>query len=538
MPTLQEEHATCLLTRDLWITIEDFYHYIHRGCFLHIEENALNRLKKTRRFIDFLLENKRKVYGLTTGFADLRNTNVSAPEAAQLSVNILLSHDAGIGPSLPRDVTLGAMLLRAISLSRGYSGFSPEGLSTLTEMIHAQIIPEIPSTGSLGASGDLAFLARLGRAMMGEDVAVSYQGNTMTARKALALARISPLQPQAKEGLALTNGTSFMASMLAIGYAQEQNFLKNLFPLLGLFLNTVDAVDAAFHPPIHQVRQQRGQQVVAKILQTYLSKPSGKEVQNDYSIRCLPQILGPKLEAIIDQREKIEKELNAVTDNPLLFSEEEISPSVDPCWTYMFEGEKWAVLSGGNFHGESSATVADALAIANVKIALTLERQLTYLLNPFRNQGILPIYLVTSPDRVGLQSGFMIAQYTANALAHKIALLASPATVHNITSANESEDIVSYGATAAHKLLQQQSLLEELLSIFLITTCQAYSLVQPHKKERNALCEELFSIVTKTLPFPEREDLGFDTRWEMAKNILASGCLHQDACCQNISSME
>ncbi len=517
------------LCADYWISMEDFSGLLRQEYEFTLDDALVSRLNETRKFIDHLLANRIKVYGLTTGFADLRNTAVDAEDAALLSKKMLLSHDAGIGAPLPSEITFGAMCLRAHSLSKGYSGFSVESLQTLIQMINARIIPEVPCTGSLGASGDLAFLSRLGRAMMGEATPVIYRGKRMTAAEALHLADIIPFNPKAKEGLALSNGTSFMASMLAAAYLKELQFLDNLFALLGLFIHTTAAVDAAFYQMMQTVRYQNGQTRVAEVLRPYLSKADTGEVQNDYSIRCLPQILGPKIELILEQREKVERELNAITDNPLIFRGSELSPDVDPSRKIPFQGIDWAVVSGGNFHGETSATIADAIAIANAKIAWTIERQLTYLLNPFRNKNRFPVYLVADPKKAGFLSGYMITQYTGNALAHKIALLANPASIFNMTSANESEDVVSYGATAAHKLLDQMTLMNELLAIHLLTTSQAYSLSRKKQQVKNPLCEEIFEKIQSKISCPQTDDESFEERYAEALSLLESGVLRNPA---------
>ncbi len=510
---------------DYWISLSEFTSFFKNGTLFSLDDYAKERLEGTTRFIDYLLEKKIRVYGLTTGFADLRNAAVDADKAAILSRNIILSHDAGIGTPMSKEITYGAMILRAHSLSKGHSGFSVESMTTLIDMINANIIPEIPCTGSLGASGDLAFLARLGRAMMGEAVPVQYRGRIVTATEALRVEGIRPMQPKAKEGLALTNGTSFMASMMGIAYAEMLKFLDNLFAVQGLFLNAVSAIDAAFYESIQTVRYQTGQLRVAELLRPFLVEADPQGVQNDYSIRCLPQILGPKLEMILEQGPKVERELNAVTDNPLIFRGKELSKDVDRSRVISFEEMDWTVVSGGNFHGEISGSSADTIAIANAKIALTLERQLTYLLNPFRNEKRLPIYLVADPKKAGLLSGHMICQYTGNALTHKISLLAHPASITNITSANESEDIVSYGATAAQKLLEQMKYLNELLAIHLVTTAQAYSLVRNERSKKNALCEEIFEKIQARTYFPQTEDESFDFKYKSALMLLEEGIL-------------
>lgn len=517
-----------ILEISYWMTIEDFTALL-KDPDLEISEEVLQRLDQTREFIGYLLGKKISVYGLTTGFADLRRIVIPANQADELSYNIIHSHDAGIGAPLPMDVTLGAMILRAHSLSKGYSGFSKESLANLIEMINRNIIPLIPSTGSLGASGDLAYLARLGRAMMGEEVLVSHQGTITTAATALLGEGIPPFCPKAKEGLALTNGTSFMASMLAIAFTREIQCLENLLKLTGLFLNSVGAIEDAFHESLQTIRYQNGQQWIASILRKLFpsSSEDHTETQNDYCIRCLPQIYGPRFELILEQKSKIERELNAITDNPLIFRGEEIASETNPARIFHFQDLDWAVLSGGNFHGENLTAIADLICLSNAKLALTIERQMTYLMNPFRNKGKLPLYLIADPTAAGLSSGFMVTQYTANALAHKICLLAQPAGNSNITSANESEDVVSYGATACHKLLDQIALFEELLSIYLTACAQSYALVRQERKSKNAIVEKIFEIIQDEMEFPQTKDKSFDAKFQTAKELLMSGIFQQ-----------
>lgn len=516
--------------------LREFHDVVFKNAKIQISQLAEERLKKTRHFVDYLLKNNIKVYGLTTGFADLRNKSVSPDQAAQLSCNLIESHDAGIGPSLPKDVILGAMVVRASSLAKGHSGFQINSLQTLVEMTNHQIIPFIPKTGSLGASGDLAFLARMGRAMMGKDVPVWFEGQQTSACKALKKVGIAPFMPLAKEGLAVTNGTSFMISMLAIAFLKEYHELENILALQGLFLNAVGATKAAFNQNIQEVRDQKGQEKVAEILSRHFaSSPfvDPENVQDDYCIRCLPQILGPKIEIILEQQIKIERELNAVTDNPLFFENEEITPDVDINRIFSFENDQWAVLSGGNFHGECITTIADTIATANAKIALTLERQITFLLNPFRNKNKLPCYLITDQEHLGLLSGYMITQYTANALTQKIAHLGTPTSIYNITSANESEDIVSYGATAAERLLEQQERMHELFSIYLTVVVQAYSIVRnkwlkedkhiPSELIAEKIFQKIQACTQDSYPFVSEES--FERRYEQASEILTSGVL-------------
>lgn len=530
---LDTEHVE--FSEDTHLTVTDFYDIVFLGKKVKIANSAVSRLNETRLFVDYLLKNNIKVYGLTTGFADLRDYAVSPLQANQLSKNLIASHDAGIGTPLPKEVVLGAMVLRANSLAKGYSAFKKDSLDVLVGMINAQIIPLIPSSGSLGASGDLAFLARLGRAMQGDDVPVLYQGNILSAGVALQREKITPFSPSAKEGLALTNGTSFMGSMLALAYLREVEELENMLALQGLFLNSVGAIDVAFCKSIQNIRSQKGQCIVADILsKQFQDSPfiDHEGVQNDYSIRCLPQILGPKVQLVLSMYDCVEKELDAVTDNPLIFRDEEISSDINEKRIIPFHGKRWTVLSGGNFHGECIATAADAIAMANAKIALTMERQLTYMLNPARNKNRFPAYLITDKKNMGLLSGFMITQYTANALAQKIAQLGLPASVYNITSANECEDVVSYGATAAERLLQQIELFHQLNTVYATTVAQAYALTRDasSKGYEKALCEKMYQKIQDAkcvFEYPTKADLPFDTQYKDMTAFLESGVLRE-----------
>lgn len=514
---------------------KQFYAALLERKKLVISEETAARLNATRAFVNHLLSNNIKVYGITTGFADLRHQSIAPECAAKLSCNLIESHDAGIGETLPKDLILGAMIVRASSLAKGYSGFQLSSLQTLLSMIEKGIIPHVPKTASLGASGDLAFLARVGRAMMGKDVPVWYKGSTVLASEALKDSGIPVFEPQAKEGLAMTNGTAFMIAGLAIGYMDLINALENILALQGLFLNSVGAIDAAFNECMQEVRKQSGQSMIAKTLSAHFTDSpfidfSG--IQDDYCIRCLPQLLGSKIEAIIEQRDKIEIELDAVTDNPLIFRAEEISADVHKSRVHTFENESWVILSGGNFHGECITTVCDIIASANAKIALTLERQITYMLNPFRNKSKLPTYLIPNASDVGMCSGYMIAQYTANALTQKITQLGTPTGIFNITSANESEDIVSYGATAVERLLEQIALIKQLNTIYCCVALQAYALTREKALAQGKtipatlLAEQLFTIaISSGMMYPSLNDKSFEIRYAEAEKLLSSKAL-------------
>lgn len=518
-------------------TIQDFNAVVYGNKKLVLNKDSMVRLEEARSFIEYLLSQNIKVYGITTGFADLRNRAVPPEQASELSRNLILSHDAAIGKLLPKDIVRGAMVIRANSLAKGYSGFQVESLNTLLGMVNAGIIPEIPETGSLGASGDLALLARLGRTMIGDkDSYVDYNGVRMNSKEALEKAGIQPFNPAAKEGLALTNGTSFMSSALSIAYMRQLKAYENILALINVYLSATRSIDAAFTESVQNVRKQKGQSFVAEFILTSLAGSpliDREDVQNDYSQRCLPAIFGPKFEGLLSLKDQVFNEMDAVTDNPLIFRKEEISGDIVKERRIVFENEEWTVLSGGNFHGEVVATTADALIQYSAKIALTIERHLTFLNNPSRNKGLLPAYLITNEEKAGLCSGFMITQYTGNALTQKICALANPVTNFNLTSANESEDIVSYGNAAVEKLLSQIQYLEELTQVYATEIFQAYAITrekfidQGGKLDSSLVSERIFAEVVKKVEFPLRDESNFDAIYAHMGDLLKSSVFIQ-----------
>ena len=286
------------LGKDSPLHLSQFFDLLYNHKEIALGGECIDRLNKTRQFIDCLLENNVKIYGLTTGFADLRDKLVDPKSAAELSFNIIQSHDGGIGPELPQEVVLGAMIIRANSLAKGNSGFQTASLQTLVDMINARIIPSIPNTGSLGASGDLCFLSRLGRAMEGQNVPVYFKGVKTTAKVALEKTAIAPFRPKAKEGLALINGTSFMASMIAIAYRQQILEFENILASLGLFLNAVRAIDAAFKGSIQHARKQSSRKKLRLSSLNILKTPPSSTVKESKTTIasgvCL-KFLGPNL---------------------------------------------------------------------------------------------------------------------------------------------------------------------------------------------------------------------------------------------------
>ncbi len=400
-----------------------------------LDEAAAQRVEASRRQVEELLEEGRVVYGVTTGIGKFCDQVISPKSVTILQRNIIRSHAAGVGEPLPEDQVRAAMLLRANSLSRGNSGIRRETLETLLNMLNKEIHPVIPSKGSLGASGDLAPLAHMALAMMGEGEAFC-KGERMEAARALKMAGIAPVELEAKEGLALINGTQIMAGMGALLVLDGERLAKSCDVVSVLTLEALRGIPDAFREEIHAIRPHPGQVQVAanvrSLLQgsTYVTAPGEKRVQDAYSLRCIPQVHGATRDALAHARRVLEIEINSVTDNPLLFRE---------------TGE---VHSGGNFHGQPLALVFDYLSCALAELASISERRIERLLNPALSG--LPAFL---SSKGGLNSGFMLSHYTAAALVSENKTMAGPASVDSIPTSANQEDHVSMGANGVRKAL-------------------------------------------------------------------------------------
>ena len=408
------------------------------------------------------------VYGVNTGFGALAEVRISAAQVAQLQVNLVRSHAAGVGQPLPRDAVRGMMLLRAAVLATGRSGARPLCCERLCELLNAGVHPVIPTRGSVGASGDLAPLAHLALGMIGEGLA-EYRGEIMPAAKALAAAKIPPLVLEAKEGLTLLNGTQHMTSVggLAIHDADATARVADLAGAMSL--EALKGTARAFDERVVAARPHPGQQAVAALLRELLvdspiaesHKDCGK-VQDPYSLRCMPQVHGASRDVLAFARQVLEREASSSTDNPLVF--------VDT-------GE---MISGGNFHGQPVALALDAAAMAVAELANISERRVEQLVNPHLSSGLPPFL---APDS-GLNSGFMIAQVSAASLVSENKILAHPASVDSIPSSAGREDHVSMGATSALKLAQIHDHVRNVLAIELLCAAQGIDLRRPLKTTR------------------------------------------------------
>ena len=436
-------------------------------------DDARSRVQLARDTVNNIINRGDVAYGINTGFGSLSNVTISSEELTLLQENLIRSHACGLGEDMePADV-LAMMVIRANSLARGNSGVRPIVIDLLLNCVHSRIVPRVPRIGSLGASGDLAPLAHLALGLIGEGEAYIEGGivggesehhgwRRVSMSAALKQAGLEPLKLQAKEGLSLINGTTQMCAWLSRCYAELSNLIYASDVALSMSIEGLNASHAPFDPRLHQARPHSGQVSMAQRVLRLLSggdissahADCGK-VQDAYSLRCSPQVHGPAHEAIEDLEKLLITELNSATDNPLVF------PDPDNQGPH-------EIVSGGNFHGQVLALMADRLAIICHELGVISERRTNQLLDP--QWSGLPAFLA---KKSGLESGFMIVQYVAAASISEMHVLSSPATISNISVSNSKEDHVSMGATAVFKLVQQMKHLARVLACEMICAAQA-----------------------------------------------------------------
>ncbi len=421
-----------------------------------IAPEAVERIHAARAYVDRKLAEKAVVYGLTTGFGKFSTVFVPEEETAALQRNLIISHACGMGKPLPTQVVRAAMLLRLNALARGNSGIRLSTMETLLRMLNCGVHPIIPEKGSLGASGDLAPLAHMVLVMLGEGEA-EYQGQVLPGREAMAAAGIEPIQLAAKEGLALINGTQIMTAIACQAVYDARELALTADIAAAMSCQALHGIEKAFDPKVHALRGHSGQMCTARNLLrllegSQLSAPlQPNKVQDAYTIRCVPQIHGASRDAIDYVWDVVSREINAVTDNPLIFPEED------------------EVISGGNFHGQPVALAMDFLGIALAEYANVSERRLERLVNPALSEG-LPAFLTKYG---GVHSGFMIAQYAAASMVSESKVYAHPASVDSIPSSANQEDHVSMGTTGARKAMMILDNSQKVLAIELFAAAQA-----------------------------------------------------------------
>ena len=439
-----------------------------------LSPDAREAVNLARTVVDEIVAGNKLAYAITTGVGKLSDVRILGDQIRELQVNLVRSHAFGVGSPLPLAETRAMMLLRANSLAKGHSGVRAAVIDILCEMLNRGVIPFIPSQGSVGASGDLAPLAHLALALIGEGECHDETGTRFPAWEALKRAQIKPLVLEAKEAISLINGTQAMLAVGTLALLATETLVDTADVLGGLSCDALKGTDTAFDVRIHEVRPHAGQIKTAANLRRMLEGSQIREshrecgrVQDAYSLRCIPQVHGAVRDTLAYCRSVFETEANSAVDNPLVFITDPKSGGGD-------------VISGGNFHGEPLAFALDFLAIALSALAGISERRIERLVNPALNEG-LPPFLAPG---AGLNSGFMMPQVTAAALVSENKVLAHPASVDSITTSGNKEDYVSMGMTAAIKLKRVVDNTRNVLAIEAMAVAQALDFLAPLKPSK------------------------------------------------------
>lgn len=453
-----------------------------------LDPDAREAVDRARAVVDALVAENRVSYAITTGVGKLADVRIAGDQIRELQLNLVRSHAAGIGEPLSISETRSMMLLRANSLSKGHSGVRAAVIDTICEMLNRGVIPMVPSQGSVGASGDLAPLAHLALALIGEGECVDEKGTRSPAADAMRRAQVKPLVLEAKEAVSLINGTQ---AMLAVGILAllAAEILADSADVIGaLSLDALRGTDVAFDERIHQARPHPGQFKTAANLRKMLEGSSLRDshrdcerVQDAYSLRCMPQVHGAVRDTLAHCRQVFEIEVNSAVDNPLVFMKNHVGADapVRPAERSSANLEA-DVISGGNFHGQPLAFALDFLGIALSALAGISERRLERLVNPALNEG-LPPFLAPG---AGLNSGFMMAQVAAASLVSENKVLAHPASVDSITTSGNKEDYVSMGMTAALKLKRIVENSRNAMAIEAMAAAQALDFLAPLKTSK------------------------------------------------------
>jgi histidine ammonia-lyase len=473
---------------------------------------AREAVERARAVVDALVAGDHMAYAITTGVGKLSDVRIAGDQIRELQVNLVRSHAVGVGEALATVETRAMMLLRANSLAKGYSGIRAVVIDTLCEMLNRGVTPFVPSQGSVGASGDLAPLAHLALALIGEGECIDDKGARIASSDALKRAQIKPLVLEAKEAVSLINGTQAMLGVGTLALLAAETLVDSADVIGGISCDALKGTDTAFDERIHKARPHSGQIHSAANLRRMLEGSQIREshracgrVQDAYSLRCIPQVHGAVRDTLAYCRQTFEIEANSAVDNPLVF----IS---DP---KKVEGD---VISGGNFHGEPVAFALDFLAIALSALAGISERRIERLVNPALSEG-LPPFLAPG---AGLNSGFMMPQVTAAALASENKVLAHPASVDSITTSGNKEDFVSMGMTAAIKLKRIVENARHVLAIEAMAAAQALDFLAPLKSSKRG--QAAHAAIRAVCPTMEQDRVMYGDFARLAE-LIASGTL-------------
>jgi histidine ammonia-lyase len=464
-------------------TIQDI---IEQNQLLSLSEESIQLISKCRNYLDQKMEESiNPIYGINTGFGSLYKKTISHADLSKLQENLVMSHACGTGAVVSTDIVRLMLLFKIHALALGHSGVQVRTVQRLIDFFNHEIYPVVYEQGSLGASGDLAPLAHLSLPLLGKGE-VSFKGKISSASDLLNRFNWEPIELESKEGLALLNGTQFMSAHGAFALLQAFK-LSKIADLAGaLSLEGFDGRIDPFNALLHEIRPHKGQIETARNFRALLEgseliNHSKSHVQDPYSFRCIPQVHGASKDAIEHAASVVIKEINSVTDNPMVFPDEDL------------------ILSGGNFHGQPLALVFDYLAIAMAELGSISERRVYRLISGQRN---LPEFLVSNP---GLNSGFMIPQYTAASIVSQNKQLCTPSSIDSISSSNEQEDHVSMGANGATRLIRVADNLERILAIELFTASQAIEFRRPLKT--SAYLESFLDEFRKRVPLVEQDKM-------------------------------
>ncbi|NWJ49555.1 MAG: histidine ammonia-lyase [Bacteroidetes bacterium] len=477
------------------ISFQTIASIIHNRRKLSLSSHSIELIQKCRTYLDKKMENRSTpVYGVTTGFGALCTITIPENDLSQLQNNLVMSHACGFGNEVNPEIVKLMLLLKIQALSLGKSGVQVQTVQRLIDLFNNDILPVVYEQGSLGASGDLAPLAHLVLPMLGLGE-VWYNGTKRVSTEVLKIFGWEPISLQSKEGLALLNGTQFMGAHGVFVLLKAQNLSKWADTLTALSLEAYDGRLDPFYAQLHTIRPHKGQIETASNIRSLLEgseliKQAGKKVQDPYSFRCTPQVHGAAKDTLNYVQSVVLTEINSVTDNPTIFPDEDL------------------VLSGGNFHGEPLAMAYDFMAIALAELGAISERRVYRLIAGERN---LPSFLVANP---GLNSGFMIPQYTAASIVSQNKQLATPCSVDSISSSNEQEDHVSMGSNAATRLIRMIDNLERILAIELFTAAQALEFRRPLKSSE--FIESLIHAYRQRVSFIEDDKVMYT---EMHKTV-------------------
>lgn len=480
--------------------------------------DARAAVQRARAVVDALIANNQTSYAITTGVGKLSDVRIVGPQIREMQVNLVRSHAVGVGEPLPAAEVRAMMLLRANSLSKGHSGVRTEVIDTLCEMLNRSVAPFVPSQGSVGASGDLAPLAHLALALIGEGECVDDKVAPIATAEALKRAQVKPLVLEAKEAVSLINGTQGMLAVGVLALLACETLINSADVIASLSLDALKGTVVAFDERIHQARPHAGQLITAANLRKMIDGSQINEshrdcgrVQDAYSLRCIPQVHGAVRDTLAHCRKVMEIEVNSAVDNPLVFPAGKASIQKEQSFA-----DGGDVISGGNFHGEPVAFALDFLGIALSALAGISERRLERLVNPALSEGLPPFLAAEA----GLNSGFMMPQVTAAALVSENKVLAHPASVDSITTSGNKEDFVSMGMTAAMKLKRIVANTRNVLAIEAMAAAQAIDFLAPLKPGRRG--QAAHAAIRSVCPAMNKDRVMYQDFARIAE-LIASG---------------